>query len=284
MSFEDSKENSFNGEGKSWAWWSGGNKRSSDDHLGDVLQLQPPEEEIGGSLSCLSVIAPSHIERYVQLIGLVRDGSSIVYLQASALDIVAALTPTEANPHDNFACLPLRIVSVHNMSIPTTTSLKWPYCYVHGGDRYQPCFVASNNEVEDMLFVFENHHSIQTTPNQEPQRLSPLALLLPDGEGPVCGIVSTASCGGMVDGNIAALVWSRTALYYMRMGGKIGKDIKTGSHMQIENDLARPGLSPDNKSQQSIANRGKLTRRGEKVRQDWLSTLRYEEEDARKHR
>ncbi len=280
MSFEDSKENSFNGEGKSWAWWSGGNKRSLNGHLGGILQLQPPEEVIGGSLSCLSVIAPSHIERYVQLIGLVHDGSSIVYLQASALDIVAALTPTEANHHhDNIACLPLRIVSVHNMSIPTTMSLKLPSCYVRGGDQYQPCFVASNNEVEDVLFVFENHHSIQTTQTQQPQRLSPLALLLPEGAGPVCGIVSTASCGGIVDGNIVALVWSRTAVYYMRMGGKIGKDIKTDGHMQIENDLARPGLSPDNKSLQSIVNRGKLTRRGEKVRQDWISTLRYEEEE-----
>ncbi len=276
-SFEDSKEKSINEEGKSWAWWSGGNKRSSDDHLGDILLLQPPEEELGGSLSSLSVIAPNHNEKHIQLVGLVHDGTSIVYLQASALDIMAALTPTEANPpHDHFACLPLRIVSVHDMSIPTITSLKWPFVYVHGGDRYPSCFVSSKNEEEDMLFVFENH-SIRTTPTQQ-QSSSPLALLLPDGGGPVCGIMSTVSCGGMVDGNIVALVWSPTALYYMRMGGKIGKDIKTGGHAQNENDLARPGLSPV-KSRQSIISPGKLTHRGEKVRQDWVSTLRYEEED-----
>ncbi len=223
------------------------------------------------------MIAPSRTEEQVQLVGLVHDGASIVYLEVSALDIVAALTPTEADHHDHFACLPLRIVSVHDMSMPATASLKWPFAHVHGGGHFQSCFVAaSKNEEEDMIFVFENHSILADSPIQQQQRLSPWAFLLPDGGGPVCGIISTVDCGGMGDGNIVALVWSRTALYYMRMGGKIGKDIKTGGHAQNESDPARPGFSPV-KLQQSITSPRKLTRRDENVRQDWISTLRYED-------
>ncbi len=279
-SFEDSKENSVNEDGKNWTWWSGGNKRSSDDHLGDVLLLQP-EEQLGGSLSSLSVIAPpSRYGKHVQLVGLARDGASIVYLQASALDIVSALTPTESNPlHDHFACIHLRTVSAYDMPTPAIASLKRPLGYVHGGDRYSSCFVSSKTEEEDMICVFENY-SILTNPTQQLNSSPPLSLLLPDGGGPVCGIISTVSCGGIVDGNIVALVWSPTAMYYMRMGGKIRKDVKTGGHVQDESDLTRPGLMSPVKSQLSIiTSPGKLNRRSEKIRRDWISILRYEEED-----